>query len=107
MVSSRVYWMKPGVWNRALTQSELLTNINLQITNGTGLWWHARGMNESTSTVVNDSIVPTVPGTITGVNYARVRELLSTWMLPPEHPPWYHRQTWQQASHPHPRSRSM
>ena len=59
------------VWNRALTQSELLTNINLQITSGTGLvarW----GMNEGTSTVVNDSIVPTVPGTITGVNYAWV-----------------------------------
>jgi uncharacterized repeat protein (TIGR01451 family) len=59
------------VWNRALTQTEIITNINHQITTGTGLvarW----GLNESTGISVGDSIATAVNGTITGTNYAWV-----------------------------------
>ena len=62
---------EPRVWNRALTQTEILTNINEQITSGTGLvarW----GLNEGTGTAVGDSITPAAIGTITGPNYAWV-----------------------------------
>lgn len=59
------------VWNRALTQTEILTNINHQITSGSGLvarW----GLNEGTGTAVNDSVATAANGTITGTNYAWV-----------------------------------
>jgi uncharacterized repeat protein (TIGR01451 family) len=62
------------VWNRALTQTEILTNLNNQITSGSGLvarW----GLNEGTGTNVGDSIATTANGTImpeTGANYAWV-----------------------------------
>ena len=53
------------MWDRALTQTEILTNINHQITSGTGLvvrW----GLNEGTGTAVGDSIATAANGTITG-----------------------------------------
>ena len=59
------------VWNRALSQAELLATINEQITSGSGLvarW----GMNEGSGTVVGDSIVPAANGTIINTNYAWV-----------------------------------
>jgi hypothetical protein len=59
------------VWNRALTQTEILTNINQEITSGTGLvarW----GLNEGMGMTVVDSITPAANGTIAGSNYAWV-----------------------------------
>ena len=59
------------VWNRALSQTEILTTINHQINIGSGLvarW----GLNEGTGTVVGDSIATAANGTITGTNYAWV-----------------------------------
>ena len=59
------------VWNRALTQTELLATINEQVTSGSGLvarW----GLNDGAGTTVSDLIVPAINGTITGANYAWV-----------------------------------
>ncbi len=59
------------VWNRALTQNEILENINNQITNGSGLvarW----GLNEASGTDIHDSIATPADGTVTGTNYAWV-----------------------------------
>ena len=59
------------VWDRALSQTEILSGINHPLTSGTGLvarW----GLNEGTGTVVVDSIATAANGTITGPNYAWV-----------------------------------
>ena len=59
------------VWNRALTQQEIVANINRQLTAGNGLvarW----GLNEGTGTGVGDSIAAPAQGTLTGTNYAWV-----------------------------------
>lgn len=59
------------VWDRALTQPEILANINQQLTSGTGLvarW----GLNEGSGTAVGDSIAAPANGTITGAGFAWV-----------------------------------
>lgn len=59
------------VWNRALTQTEILTNLNHQVTTGSGLvarW----GLNEGTGTAVGDSLGTPANGTITGTGYTWV-----------------------------------
>ena len=59
------------VWSRALTQTEIIANINHQLTSGSGLvarW----GLNEGTGAAVGDSVATPANGTITGANYAWV-----------------------------------
>ncbi len=59
------------VWNRALTQNEILANINNQITGGSGLvarW----GLNEGAGLTAIDSIATAANGTIAGSSYAWV-----------------------------------
>ena len=73
------------VWNRALTQTEIITNINHQVINGSGLvarW----GLNEGTGSVVNDSIPTVANGTITGSNFAWVPGAPFDLNLTPETP---------------------
>ncbi len=73
------------VWNRALTQTEILTNLNHQVTSGSGLvarW----GLNEGTGTTVGDSVATAANGTITGSNFAWVPGAPFDLNLAPETP---------------------
>ena len=57
------------IWNRALTASEIQTNMNVEITSATGLVAHW-GLNEGTGTSVGDSTATPAVGTITGTSWA-------------------------------------
>jgi len=51
------------IWNVARTQAEIVGAMNLELTSGTGLigrW----GMNENSGTIIADSTVPAVEGTL-------------------------------------------
>jgi hypothetical protein len=59
------------IWNRALSQAEIIANLNHQITTGNGLvarW----GLNEGTGATVVDSVTTAANGTISGSNFAWV-----------------------------------
>ena len=56
------------IWDHALSQSDLVSNINSELTSGTGLMarW---GINENGGTSINDSLADPANGVITGANY--------------------------------------
>src|SRR6266511_4941888 len=56
------------IWDHARTQAEIYADLNQELSSGTGLvarW----GLNEGTGTVVSDSTVSPINGTITGSNW--------------------------------------
>ena len=71
---------EPRVWNRALTQTEIITNINNR--SPAVRDWCPLGSNEGTGTAVADSIATAANGTITG------QFCLGTWrsIRPEPHP---------------------
>ena len=76
---------EPRVWNRALSQTEIITNINHQVTSGSGLvarW----GLNEGTGTAVGDFVAPAAAGTITGSTFAWIPGAPFDLGLTPETP---------------------
>ena len=86
------------VWNRALTQGEILTNINEQITSGSGLVarWGLKGRDDGRR--FNRPIRSN--GTITGANYAWVPGAPFDLNMTPTCPPWCFLRTARPASLP-------
>ena len=72
------------IWDHALPASEILANINTELTSGSGLvarW----GLNEGTGSSVTDSIAAPVGGTVTGTGWTWVNG--APFNITVNHPP--------------------